>query len=35
MIGKNAEFNQAALEFPQVAILTAEWLRITPQFLRP
>ncbi|KAI0490292.1 cytochrome P450 [Xylaria cf. heliscus] len=32
--GRNKEFTAAALEFPQIVILTAEVMRITPKFLR-
>lgn len=34
-IAQNAEFTAAALEFPQAVIIAAEFLRITPGFLRP
>ncbi|KAI0118646.1 cytochrome P450 [Nemania sp. FL0031] len=33
-LSRNEEFTAAALEFPQVVILTAECMRITPKFLR-
>ncbi|KAI0449783.1 cytochrome P450 [Xylaria acuta] len=33
-LSRNEEFTAAALEFPQVVILTAEFMRITPKFLR-
>jgi len=32
---RNTEFTDAALEFPQAVIFAAEFLRITPGFLRP
>lgn len=32
--GKNEKFVAAALEFPQVVILTGEVMRLTPGFLR-
>jgi hypothetical protein len=34
-IAQNAEFTAAALEFPQAVIFAAEFLRITPRFMRP
>ncbi|KAI5857355.1 cytochrome P450 [Durotheca rogersii] len=34
-LSENAEFTAAALEFPQIVVLTAELLRITPEFLCP
>jgi hypothetical protein len=33
--GSNSEFTEAAMEFPQAIIFAAEFLRITPEFLRP
>ncbi|KAJ8124792.1 hypothetical protein O1611_g8849 [Lasiodiplodia mahajangana] len=32
---KNTRFVEAALEFPQAVIFAAEFLRITPEFMRP
>ncbi|KAL6897095.1 cytochrome P450 [Trichoderma evansii] len=34
-LSQNAEFTAAALEFPQAVIFAAEFLRITPGFMRP
>ncbi|GJN80326.1 hypothetical protein PLIIFM63780_003852 [Purpureocillium lilacinum] len=34
-LSRNTEFTDAALEFPQAVIFAAEFLRITPGFLRP
>lgn len=34
-IAQNAEFTAAALEFPQDVIFAAEFLSITPSFMRP
>ncbi|KAK4236588.1 cytochrome P450 [Achaetomium macrosporum] len=34
-LSRNAEFRQAALEFPQAVVFAAELLRITPKALRP
>ncbi|KAL7791988.1 cytochrome P450 [Trichoderma ceciliae] len=34
-LSQNAEFTAAALEFPQAVIFAAEFLRITPGFVRP
>ncbi|UKZ67614.1 uncharacterized protein TrAtP1_008769 [Trichoderma atroviride] len=34
-LSQNAEFTAAALEFPQAVILAAEFIRITPGFMRP
>lgn len=34
-LSKTPEFTAAALDFPQVVIFAAEFLRITPAFLRP
>lgn len=34
-IAQNAEFTAAALEFPQAVIFAAEFLSITPSFMKP
>ncbi|KJZ75447.1 hypothetical protein HIM_05143 [Hirsutella minnesotensis 3608] len=34
-LSRDEEFTTAALEFPEVVVLTAEVMRITPNFLRP
>lgn len=34
-LSKNSEFTEAALEFPQAVIFAAEFLRVTPELLRP
>jgi hypothetical protein len=34
-LSENKEFTSAALELPQIIVLTAEILRICPRFIKP